>query len=245
VGIMDKLFSEVKENIPALPMMVYMAKNLNEQRGVDDTMPNVVAAMMAILGNVAQQEKDELRPVIRPNKHLDKMEAESAEHLRRINEINNKIRTAIDDYNGLVLKVKEAKEHVVEEYRDVLGQFRDIMENSEGEGNTSMSQFHTILEDVIKEVLLENDAIDMDEEEEEKNEFEALFEDQQLIDAFDGVFAQDSVLTEEQEALLPPPPPTSTPPPPTQLPMPTITITETRTSRPLRRRNGGVELNIG
>ena len=239
---MDNLFTEVKENIPALPMMVYMAKTLNENRGVDDNMPNLVTAMMGILGHVAQQPKDELRPVIRPNKHLDRMEAESAEHLRRLNEINGKIRRAIDDYHGLVEKIKEAKEHVVEEYRDVLGQFKNIMENSEGENGTSMSQFHTILEDVIKEVLLENDAIDM---EEEKDEFEALFEDQQLSEAFDEVFRHDSVLRpEEEEALLPPPPPIS-PPPPSLLPQPSITITETRVSRPrLRRSGGGIQLNI-
>lgn len=232
---MTPLISRIREDAPFLQSVVLLAKKVNKERGVEDTQANVIQSMMAMVGTLASEDieslafavstatkteaglqpsplldDDEVTTPPKPISSLDRMEADAGEHLRRINAINLRIRKATEEYKLLVEKVKAAKNQVVEEYRDVLGQFRTIMDESDVDANEkeggNATSFHTILEDVIREVLIESDAIPIDESsntategDEKVSEFESLFEDQQLSAAFIDVFQGDGVVPDLDE----------------------------------------------
>lgn len=251
----DEFISRIKDEAPeSLRSVVYIAKQLNKERGAADTYEETITSLMAVLGALIRLPEHDLKPVRRRNRHLEMMERDASEYLQSINEVNTNIRAAIEEYKGLLRKVKDAKKEVVEEYRDVLGQFKEIMETADQDGSSrstasthANTQFQNILEDVIREVILDSEAIPV--EDEEKNQFEELFEDQQLLDAFEDMFAGDSVdprdLERQQEHPLPPGDPMPDHPPPTPIAPPAIVIT---TSGPpalprLRRRDAASPVN--
>lgn len=201
------LFDLVRDNLPFLNNAVFIAKKVNDDRGVEDSHAEVVRALLAMLACLSNKDLSELEPPARRNKHLEKMEAESSEHLRKLNDINRKIRKGIEKHNSLIKELKDAKVKVQEEYKDILGQFKEIIQDDSSTEERN-SHFNSILEEVIREVIVDSEATPLLEE---KDCFEALFEDQNLIDEFEGVFEQDSVLRSESPV---PPPPTSASPVP-------------------------------
>lgn len=191
----------ISENIPALELFVLRCKELNKKRNVEDNERNVIEAAMALFSSVAKKDVTKFACASIPNR-LETLENQTAEHVRRINQMSIELRAAVDEQTKLIKQVKEAKNAVVEEYRDALSQFREIMNNTDVEHAGSMGQFHTILEGVIREVINEdNNNLDTEgnagttqEEEREGNEFEALFQDQHVMEMFDRAFNTEDIM---------------------------------------------------
>jgi hypothetical protein len=198
-----------------LQQLVLTAKELNLERGVEDTPENVTDSLLAIVRLLSSKPIDELRKskrVCKANKDLERMERDASDYLQSINKINIGIRAATSEYESLTNKMKQAKESVLEEYKGALGEFKELMDETnivQTEENTppdASNPFNTLLADVIREVLIENEAIPVEGAAEgttnEVPSFEALFEDQNLASEFQGVFSgEDDIL-----------PPTTTPP---------------------------------
>ena len=191
-------------NIPVMEDMVRRCKELNEVRGVEDTFPNVIEAAMALFTSIAMKPKDKLGTKPKSGGVYDNVENESNEQLKRINDINAKLRNVINEHEKLLGQVKESKDAVVDEYKDALGQFRNIIENTESDG---AQQFQSILEGVIREVITDTDsdqatrgdesprsggpelASSGNDPEQQTDPFAALFQDQQISEVFDYAFA--------------------------------------------------------
>lgn len=188
-------------NIPVMEDVVWYCKELNEKRGVEDTCHNVIEAAMALFTSIAMKPKEKLKP--KAGGFYDNIEKESNEQLKRINSINIKLRDAIQEHENLLEQVKKSKEAVVDEYRDALGQFRDIIENPESSG---ARQFQSILEGVIREVITDADSEEAtnggespgsvsqlvsngSDTGQQSDVFASLFQDQQISEIFDYTFA--------------------------------------------------------
>ena len=219
---MDKI-DIFAEGIEPFALLVRRCKELNLERGVDDTEKNVIEAAMAMFSVMSKKKVEEL-PTVRVPGSFDKIEKETSEQLRRINLLNIDLRSAINEHDELLEEVKKAKALVVEEYKDALGKFRTIMDEHDDSSENEVC-FQNILRGVIREVV--------DEENEERqavnttdvpcvdavgnpvDNFESLFTDHRVIDMFDAAFNNTSerpnapvhnVQTERHSVDLTPPP---------------------------------------
>lgn len=219
---MDKI-NIFAEGIEPFALLVRRCKELNLERGVDDTEKNVIEAAMAMFSVMSKKKVEELPTVSVPGS-FDKIEKETSEQLRRINLLNIDLRNAIIEHDELLGEVKKAKDLVVEEYKDALGKFRTIMDEHNDISENEVC-FQNILRGVIREVV--------DEENEEQqagdttnapcvdavgnpvDDFESLFTDHRVIDMFDAAFNNTSerptapvhnVQTERHSVDLTPPP---------------------------------------
>ena len=193
--IMDKI-NVFAEGIEPFALLVRRCKELNTERGVDDTEKNVIEAAMAMFSIISKKKISEL-----PNVHVpgqfDKIEKETSEQLRRVNLLNIDLRKAIDEHETLLNEVKKAKELVVDEYKDALDKFRTVMEEHD-ESSENETCFQNILRGVIREVVEEENAEGgalgtqdtqcVDAVGNPVENFESLFTDHRVIDMFDAAF---------------------------------------------------------
>lgn len=192
---MDKI-NVFSEGIEPFALLVRRCKELNAERGVDDTEKNVIEAAMAMFSVMSKKKIEEL-PEVRVPGQFDKIEKETAEQLRRVNLLNIDLRKAIDEHETLLEEVKKAKELVVDEYKDALDKFRTVMEEHDDSSENEVC-FQNILRGVIREVVEEENAEGgaigaqdtqcVDAVGNPVENFESLFTDHRVIDMFDAAF---------------------------------------------------------
>ena len=192
---MDKI-NVFAEGIEPFALLVRRCKELNTERGVDDTEKNVIEAAMAMFSVISKKEISEL-PNVRVPGQFDKIEKETSEQLRRVNLLNIDLRKAINEHETLLEEVKKAKELVVDEYKDALLKFRTVMEEHDDSSENEMC-FQNILRGVIREVVDEKNTEGGTHETQDTQcvdavgnpveNFESLFTDHRIVDMFDAAF---------------------------------------------------------
>lgn len=195
------VIDDLASGIPALDLFVFRCKELNKKRGVEDNQRNVIEAAMALFTAVSKKDYADFQYAKLPTR-LETIETQTAEQIRRINLMSIELRKVLEEQSTMLKRVKDAKNAVLDEYKDALAQFRVLMDNTDIENAGNMGQFHAILEGVIREVINEDNededvpeelAIDV-EEENQTSQFEALFEDQHVMDLFDRTFNTEDIL---------------------------------------------------
>lgn len=154
---MDEALEGIYDHAPSLPGLVLVARQMNKSRGAEDNLSNTMQTMMAmlallckvdldvladkhdehaefVLGSITSEDSDEEDDDTvedRPSGYLSRSERLTNEELRKVNELEIQLRTALNNMRTLLEQVKATREDIRTECSTLLDEFKEQNGNAD------------------------------------------------------------------------------------------------------------------